>query len=194
MAAIPEKVLVGDLIRAEDFNTLVEAVRRSLLVSTGAGLAVQQSTGGISVALLASLSKYAIEAIITAAPEGEDVPIAEAVYDAQIVGDSGGKVENVAPRYGRLFAGDVRVKPAMVGDYCWIIRMPVISEDRPVGTTADLCIFSEQVLTRRCATAGGSGGTTPPGSGGETPPPPPPPGSGTPGTPDSTPAPPGGSF
>lgn len=189
MPSLPPPPSPGDPIYARDFAALVEAVRRTLNISSGAGLAVQQSTGGLSVSLLANLSKYVLEAIITHAPDSEDVPIEEAIYSARPVGQSDGEITESVPVYGRLFGSGVRVRPAKVGDLCAIVRMPIVREERPVGNTADLWILSEQVLVRRCGTTpppGGGGGSEPGTPPGEPPPPPPPPGS-TPGEPNSAP-------
>lgn len=181
----------GDAITADWANRTADAANLAASVSSGPGIDVTRQGNGLSISLAAHPSKYELAGIITAAPDGDDIPIEEAIYSAQVIG-SEAVITDVVPTYGRLFANGVRVKPARVGHYCRIVRVPKI-EDGVVRHTADLWILSEQVLTRRCGTgANPGGGTTPPGGGTDPPDEPPPTPPPVPGPPDSTPPPSGG--
>ena len=152
----------------------------------GRGLKTTPSANGTVISLAEPPIEYRVGARIGAVYGTDGDPVDTIRYDAEGLGTAGVSLVNVTPKYGRLFADTVACKPAAVGDFCFIVRMPRDPQDGG-GFTAELWVVSEQYYVVRCVSSGGAGGTgarRPVNSAGGTPPnvvppPPPPPPDGT---------------
>lgn len=147
---LPAKVEAGQPVSAAAFNQLVEALAAAQ-VEAGPGLALDVAGGRVILSLADGSIAQLVRGIITGV-NGQDGDLVEGVtYDAAAIGKSGASLVNATPRYGRLYAAGVACVPARVGDICTIVR----SKDESNALTADLWVYSERYLVRRCGDGGG---------------------------------------
>lgn len=155
----PRPVQPGEEIRAKDVNRIVRGV--APVTDPSGGLGVLRSSNprssGFGLARI-DRRRFEIPALITAVHyvdgNSSNLLVENVNYSAVAIGAPTEVVPNEPPKYGRLFASGVQVQPCEVGDYCYIIRLP----DGEGGSTADIEVMSEQVLTHRCTSGTGAGG------------------------------------
>ena len=177
---LPPPPKPGEPLRASDAAQTLAAIAANRPVA-GRGLKTTPSANGTVISLAEPPTEYRVGARIGAVYGNDGDPVDTIRYDAQALGAEGVSLVEATPKYGRLFADTVACKPAAVGDFCFIVRMPLPSG----GFSAALWVVSEQYYVVRCVSSGGTGGTgarrplTGPGGTPLTtvPPPPPPPGS-----------------
>ncbi len=147
----------GGKIRADDHNAFQREVNQALTVLPGQGIQATWGRGGIAIA--ASIDRrqdFLVWARITART-GSDPDLAENIrYSAKGIFQSSAILTNVYPSCGRPVkaaqAGNVRIKPAVIGALCFIVR-----DKQPDGTITPKLWFPgeggdyEALNVKKCA-------------------------------------------
>lgn len=146
MPRLPDKVKVGQAVKAEDFNALLDCIAAGVPIA-GAGLVARPSASGVTLSLASIMADWMIRSTITAVYGSRGDPMEDVKYDAVGVGRPDCVMQGATPRIGRPLAGRAACIPAQVGDPCIIIRHP---RQDGSGYDAHLYILTEQADTVEC--------------------------------------------
>lgn len=152
----PDRVRKGDPITSAWANSLRDAVAALESMRGGDGISVSRSQAGLIIAMAAVGNGLVVPALVTDVQGVDGDRIDTVKYKAQPLGEGPtAETDFVSPKYGRVYADTAAVRTARAGDLCAIVRAPKDDGTR----TADLWIFTELVLGRRCGPAPAPGAT-----------------------------------
>lgn len=148
MPSLPPHVSRGDPITAAEWNAMRDFVRAMSNIKTSGGLSATFTQSGLVLALTALTTDYIQFGKITVAPAPGVVVLPSACRYSAVAMGKEWTVNNALPVYGRrVFGDECGLYPAVVGDYCAIMRNTRVNGADPI---AELFVLTEKEARIPC--------------------------------------------